>query len=34
MSRIGPVTARPAPQWQISSQHFAPLPVCVKMFHS
>ena len=34
MSRIRSVTARPAPQWQISSQHFAPLPICVKMFHS
>jgi len=33
MSRICPVTARPVPQWQISSQHFAPLPIC-GMFHS
>ena len=34
MSRIRPVTARLAPQWQISSQHFAQLPICAKMFHS
>jgi hypothetical protein len=30
MSRILPVTARPAPQLQIS---FASLPICVKIFH-
>jgi hypothetical protein len=34
MSRFRPVTARSAPQWWISSRHFAPLPICVKIFHS
>jgi hypothetical protein len=33
MSRIRPVTARPAPQLQISCQNFASFPICVKMFH-
>jgi hypothetical protein len=33
MSRIRPVTARPAPQLQIYCQNFASLPICVKMFH-
>ena len=34
MSCIRPVTARPAAQWEISGQHFAPLPICVTVFHS
>jgi hypothetical protein len=34
MSHIWSVTARLASQWQISSQHLAPLPICVKIFHS
>jgi len=33
MSRIRPVTATPATKWQLPSQQFAPLPICVKMFH-
>jgi hypothetical protein len=33
MSHIHPVTARPAPQLQISCQNFATFPICVKMFH-
>jgi hypothetical protein len=32
MSRIRPVTAKPAPQLQISCQNFASLLICVKMF--
>jgi hypothetical protein len=33
MSRIHPVTARRAPQWQISSHHhIATIPICVKLF--
>jgi hypothetical protein len=34
MSRIRPITARTSPLSQKSSQHFAPLPICVKIFHS
>jgi len=33
MSRIRPVTARPARQWYISIQLFKLLPNCVKMYH-
>ena len=33
MSRIGPITARPAPQRWISTQHFAPLRFVWKCFN-
>jgi hypothetical protein len=34
VSCIRPITAKLAPQWQISSRHFAPFLIRVKMFHS
>jgi len=33
MSHIRPFT-KPAPQWQITSQHFAPLPIGVQCFNA
>ena len=34
MSRIPPVSAKLALQWQISGQHFPSLKISIKMFHS